>query len=155
MQEIATDTGKYAFGVDETIKAMELGAVQTLIVWENLNCSRFTLTHPTTQEKSYVFLNPEQAKDGKYFIDKETGQKMEVEAQNILEYFAENYKQFGCNMEIVTNKSTEGAQFCKGFGGIGAILRYRYETESSYSVPEGEEGKEEERVDYDDVSDFI
>lgn len=34
--EISMDTGKFCFGVDDTIKAMELGAVETLIVWENL-----------------------------------------------------------------------------------------------------------------------
>lgn len=28
-------------------------------------------------------------------------------------------------MEIVTDKSQEGSQFVKGFGGIGGILRYR------------------------------
>ena len=28
-------------------------------------------------------------------------------------------------MEFVTNKSQEGSQFVKGFGGIGGLLRYR------------------------------
>lgn len=28
-------------------------------------------------------------------------------------------------MEIVTDKSQEGAQFVRGFGGIGGLLRYR------------------------------
>ena len=30
----------------------------------------------------------------------------------------------GTKLEFVTNKSQEGAQFVKGFGGIGGILRY-------------------------------
>ena len=31
------DTGKYCFGVDDTLKALEMGAVETLICWENLD----------------------------------------------------------------------------------------------------------------------
>jgi peptide chain release factor subunit 1 len=28
-------------------------------------------------------------------------------------------------LQFITNKSPEGFQFCKGFGGIGAFLRYK------------------------------
>lgn len=41
--EISQDTSKYCFGVDDTLKALELGAVETLIVWENLDITRYTL----------------------------------------------------------------------------------------------------------------
>ena len=37
----------------------------------------------------------------------------------LLEWFANNYKNFGATLEIITDKSQEGAQFVKGFGGIG------------------------------------
>jgi peptide chain release factor subunit 1 len=41
--EISQDTGKYCFGIDDTLKALELGAVETLIVWENLDVTRHFL----------------------------------------------------------------------------------------------------------------
>ena len=41
--EISQDTGRYCFGIDDTLKALELGAVETLIVWENLDITRYTL----------------------------------------------------------------------------------------------------------------
>lgn len=41
--EISQDTGKYCFGVDDTLKCLELGAVETLIVWENLDITRYVL----------------------------------------------------------------------------------------------------------------
>lgn len=41
--EISQDTGKYCFGIEDTLKALELGAVETLIVWENLDITRYTL----------------------------------------------------------------------------------------------------------------
>jgi len=42
-----------------------------------------------------------------------------------VEWFAENFRKFGCLLEFVTNKSQEGSQFVKGFGGIGGLLRYK------------------------------
>lgn len=41
--EISQDTSKYCFGIDDTLKALELGAVETLIVWENLDITRYVL----------------------------------------------------------------------------------------------------------------
>jgi len=41
--EISQDTGKFCFGVDDTLKGLELGAVETLIVWENLDVTRYIL----------------------------------------------------------------------------------------------------------------
>lgn len=41
--EISQDTGKYVFGVDDTLQALQMGAVEILIVWENLEHNRYTL----------------------------------------------------------------------------------------------------------------
>jgi peptide subunit release factor 1 (eRF1) len=38
--EISQDTGKYCFGVDDTLQCLDMGAVETLIVWENLEVRR-------------------------------------------------------------------------------------------------------------------
>lgn len=66
-------------------------------------------------------------KDREKFMDKSTGLEMEqtAEPQPLLEWFAEKYKEFGATLEFVTNKSQEGSQFVKGFGGIGGLLRYK------------------------------
>lgn len=43
----------------------------------------------------------------------------------LTEWFMDNYKKFVSHLEIVSDKSSEGSQFVKGFGGIGGILRYK------------------------------
>lgn len=43
--EINQDTGKYCFMVDDTLKGLDLGAVETLIVWDNLDINRYTTCH--------------------------------------------------------------------------------------------------------------
>ena len=59
-------------------------------------------------------------------MDNETGQEMEVIDQvSFLEWLAEKYKDFGAALEFVSDRSSEGNQFVKGFGGIGAVLRYK------------------------------
>lgn len=46
--EISQDTGKYCFGVDDSLKGLEMGAVDTLIVWENLDITRYVLKNHST-----------------------------------------------------------------------------------------------------------
>nr|XP_043628807.1 eukaryotic peptide chain release factor subunit 1-3-like isoform X2 [Erigeron canadensis] len=130
-EEISQDTGKYVFGVDDTLKALEMGAVDILIVWENLDINRFTLKNITTGEVIIKHLSKEQESIQKNFRDATTNAELEVqEKMSLLEWFANEYRKFGCTLEFVTNKSQEGSQFCRGFGGIGGILRYQLDIRS-------------------------
>ncbi|KAL2503510.1 Eukaryotic peptide chain release factor subunit 1-3 [Abeliophyllum distichum] len=125
-EEISQDTGKYVFGVDDTLKVLELGAVETLIVWENLDMTRYVLKNSSTGEIVIKHMNKEQESKQSNFRDPDTNSEMETQdKKSLLEWFAEEYKRFGCTLEFVTNKSQEGSQFCRGFGGIGGILRYQ------------------------------
>lgn len=129
--EISQDTGKYCFGVEDTLKALEMGSVEILIAWENLDIVRYVLKNHTTDEEKILHLTPEQEKDKTHFVDKETGVELElIESMPLLEWLANNYKTFGATLEIITDKSQEGSQFVKGFGGIGGILRYRVDFQS-------------------------
>lgn len=69
--EISQDTGKYCFGVEDTLKALELGAVEILICWENLDIMRYLLKIPGTEATKILHLTPEQQKDNSHFTDKE------------------------------------------------------------------------------------
>nr|GEU44195.1 eukaryotic peptide chain release factor subunit 1-3 [Tanacetum cinerariifolium] len=90
--DISQDTKMYVFGVNDTLKALKMGAVDILIVWENLDNNR----------------------------DSVTNAELEVlEKMLLLEWFALEYRKFGCTFEFVTNKSQEGSQFFRRFGGIG------------------------------------
>lgn len=70
--EISQDTGKYCFGVEDTLRALELGAVETLICWENLDIQRYVLkNHANAISNTVLHLTPEQEKDKSHFTDKE------------------------------------------------------------------------------------
>lgn len=127
--EISQDTGKFCFMVEDTLKALDLGAVEDLIIWDNLETNRYVLRNASTGEERVVHLSKEQEKNKSeldLFRDTETGAELEtIEKESLVEWFANNYKLFGCNMEFITDRSGEGTQFVKGFGGIGGILRWK------------------------------
>ncbi|KAH3679615.1 hypothetical protein WICMUC_000847 [Wickerhamomyces mucosus] len=144
--EISQDTGKFCYGVSDTLKALEAGSCEIVIVYENLEIIRYVYKDSEGRE---IIANvaPDQ-EDKTYSIDKSTGTEMElVSEMPLLEWLAENYKNFGATLEFVTDRSSEGAQFVRGFGGVGALLRYALNFEQLT------DGSDDEY--YDDDDDFI
>ncbi|GLC54529.1 Ethylene-responsive transcription factor 13 [Pleodorina starrii] len=124
-EQISMDTGRFVFSVKDTMQCLEMGAVDTLVVWEELDCDRYELYNSVTNRRTF------QLKSSTCELHfKEGGVSLEVQSKTPLtEWLAANYKSFGCTLEFVTNKSHESSQFCRGFGGIGGILRYQVNLE--------------------------
>jgi len=124
-EHISQDTGKFCFGINDTLKALEMGAVETLIVYENEPTVRYTLKNAQSGEETIIHLNKEGEADQSNFVAADGAELEVVEKLQLVEWFANNYKNFGATLEFVTNRSQEGSQFVRGFGGIGGILRYK------------------------------
>ncbi|CAN6548546.1 unnamed protein product [Malus baccata var. baccata] len=137
-EEISQDTGKYVFGVDDTLKALEMGAVEILIVWESLDINRYVLKN-ISGEIIVKHFNKEQENNQSNFRDAANADLEVQDKMSLLEWFANEYRRFGCSLEFVTNKSQEGSQFCRGFGGIGGILRYQLDMRSFDEFSDNEE----------------
>ena len=45
------DTGKYVFGVADTLTCLDMGAVETLVVWEDLQVYRYELMNTVSGEE--------------------------------------------------------------------------------------------------------
>ena len=134
--EIAVDSLKLTIGLEDTLKALELGAVETLILFEGLDYTRYVLTHPATRATKVIYLKKEEEKRSQFLASSDGGGEIEYErtdSQSLLEWFANNYCSFGASLEFVSDRSQEGSQFVKGFGGIGAFLRYPIDL-NDYSV---------------------
>lgn len=143
-EEIATDSGKYCYGIRDCLYALEGGAVHTLILFEDLNVERYTVT--LLDQEKILFYTPEQAQASGAFKDPKTGQDYEIKSKVLfVEWMTENYKKFGCELMFVTDRSAEGSQFVKGFGGVGGLLRYTMDFSTL----------DEEEVSCDDDYDFI
>ena len=98
---------------------------------------------------TYVFpLYPSQESNDSHFRDPATGAMLEVvERMTLVEWLANNYKAFGATLEFVTDRSQEGSQFVKGFGGIGGLLRWKVD------FVELEMAAELDNADLDDLDD--
>ena len=52
LENIAKDTRKYCFGLTDTVRCLEMGSVETIIVWEDFPIDRCVYKQ---QGKEYVF----------------------------------------------------------------------------------------------------
>ena len=158
MEEISQDTGKYCFMVQDTLKALDLGAVEDLIVWDNLEVNRFVLRNQSTGEEKVVHLNKEEEQNQDHFRDTDGAELETIEKEPLVEWMANNYKSFGCNLEFVTDRSGEGTQFVKGFGGIGGVLRWKVDfvemQEFDDAAHDGDDSDDEEDKQDSDGYDF-
>jgi len=96
-EAIARDTGRVCYGARDTMHALDLGAAETVIAWDEL---------------------------AETFRQHADNDACENDEPTLVEWLANHHSRFGAALELVTNRSPEGSQFCRGFGGIGALLRY-------------------------------
>ena len=139
-EEIAKDSGKYVFGIKDTMEAIENGVVDILIIWENIDFIRLTLKDNKNQIRVET-VSSRKVIGQKYKPDDSDVEYEIVENISLSEWLLDNYKKYVSQVELVTDKTSEGNQFVKGFGGIGGILRYKLEQnfediEENYSFDE-------------------
>jgi len=115
------DDGLSVYGLDETKKAINMGAVETLLISEEYDWVRVKLKCQCGQEIE------KDIKPGVNYKCLNCGAVMEIiEEKDLIEVLSEEVKNFGTNVEIISVDSTEGEQF-KNLGGIGGILRFKVE----------------------------
>jgi len=106
---IAKDSGKYVFGINETMNSLELRALEKLILWDECPLLRLT------------------GKSGKIYY-KDSTKKLSIEEDIVdevllIDYLSEKYKDLGCELYFISDKTSEGSSFKNSFI-IGGILRY-------------------------------
>jgi len=56
-EEISLDTGMIVFGVTDTMKALESSAIKTVMVWEDIDITRFEVRNPVKGDNKVFYLN--------------------------------------------------------------------------------------------------
>ena len=151
-EEISLDTGMIVFGVNDTMKALEMSALDKILLYEDIDIIRYVVKNPVKGDTKTWYLNPVQEKDPKYWTDQESGIDLEiVESDSLGDWLCVNYQHFGCKIELMSDKTQEGFQFVKGFGGIGGCLRYKINLDEIMDNNDANLGGE----DFDPDEDFI
>eukprot|EP00797_Seminavis_robusta_P032146 Sro710_g191050.3 (150) ;mRNA; f:21734-22183 len=110
----------YCVSIKDTLEALEMGAVDDLIVSESLAVNRCVMRDPTTEEESVEYISgmEEDTKKG-------DDRPMEiVEEEPLLDWLRDNYQSFGSRLTLVSDRTAAGRSFAQGLGGLGGLLRW-------------------------------
>jgi peptide chain release factor subunit 1 len=140
--------GACAYGLRETMMAWDAGAIETLILWDELDVYRCTLRD--ADGNTVIQHYTEKQMEGQAHL--QGGAEELVESVLLTEWMAENHTQRGAKLEFVTNKSAEGAQFVKGLTGIGALLRFQMCFDGFVDTDQANEGFDS---DFDDFETLV
>lgn len=82
--------------MEDTIKALEVGALETMLLFEELPIMRYEIRNPAKNETRVHLLTEAQEKDPKYFRDAETNVECDVISSELLaDWLLLNYKNYG------------------------------------------------------------
>ena len=115
------DGGLAAYGEDQVRQAMEVGAVDTLLISEGLDQRRITLKcscgaiETITARKAPE--DPNCSVCG--------GRAEVIEDKDLVDDFYDVAGTVGTNIELISADSEEGLMLLRAFGGIAALLRFR------------------------------
>lgn len=124
LKELINDNGLASYGEKEVRKNLQMGAVDILLLSEDLIKTRATMECVNCGNKVQVTYNNSKADEE--LICENCNEKMKVsEAKDLVDDFVEMAEELGSDVEIISTETEEGMQLFKAFGGIGAILRYR------------------------------
>ncbi|MFB6145035.1 MAG: LAGLIDADG family homing endonuclease [Candidatus Nanohaloarchaea archaeon] len=116
------ENGKSEYGLEHVLKAMEMGAVDTVLISESYDMFEATYICPNGHEKKVFEEDPEIS--GLKTCD-ECGEEMDLEEfQDIVDVMAEKAEEMSSDVEIISDDHEEGQRLLN-MGGIAAILRYR------------------------------
>ena len=145
-EQLNIDHEKIIYSIKDTMKALEDGVVQKLLIYDDLEHYRVVLKGQNMDEPIVKFMTPAELTADDALIDDETKQEMDlIEKEAFVDWIAENYMHFGCELYFVTDRSPEGSQFVKGFGGVGGFLRYKvdYDTDWDNVIRETSDDEED------------
>jgi peptide chain release factor subunit 1 len=113
--------GNVVYGYRETVRALEMGAVETLLVSEGFDWAHVKLKCECENEVEKDLAK----KIVESQVCSKCGKKMKVEEmRELVNDITEKAKSLGTKLEFISIGTREGMQF-KELGGIGAFLRYK------------------------------
>ncbi len=117
--------GLSAYGEDHVRQAVQLGAVDTLILSENLRRVRGTIHCPSCGWEQDVTVEKRKELDEHVDACPECESATEIaEMEDLVEELTAKAEDMGGSVEIVSPESEEGELLWNAFGGVAAILRF-------------------------------
>ncbi|MEM4713326.1 MAG: peptide chain release factor aRF-1 [Candidatus Bathyarchaeia archaeon] len=131
LYEVGHDTGLATYGEETVRKALEAGAVKTLLLSESLDIVRVRIKcgacgyEEQQTVKGPILISFEQSLTGKPCPNCKVPSLHIVEKQELIENFAQLAEYTNTDVEIISDETEEGQMLKNSFGGIAAILRFK------------------------------
>jgi len=125
--ESIVKSGLGTYGQKEVEEALAIGKVETLLLSEELDwwVYKFRCNSCNTVEE-IVVKDSKAPNASKYKCGKCESKNAElIEQVDYIDWMMEKARSTGANTKIISTETAEGEQFYRGFGGIGAIQRYK------------------------------
>ena len=122
LREIAKD-GLAAYGEEEIRKYLNLGAVDTLLLSEDLRYERVEYRCPVCGKE--IEITVREGIEKPPVCEKDGVAMEEVERRDIILELSDLAERTGTNVEFLSTESEEGSMLYNAFGGIAAILRFK------------------------------
>jgi peptide chain release factor subunit 1 len=131
LYEIGHDTGMITYGEAEVRRALEAGAVRTLLISENVDQWRVTVKcsacgyeeRDTVKAQNMAVF--EQGLTGKPCPKCKAPSLSVADKVDLIDYLAEQAELTNADVEIISAETEEGQMLKNAFGGIAAILRFK------------------------------
>ena len=123
MEEVRSDKGLAIYGENEVKRALEMGAVDTLILSDALRRYKIKISCPSCGYSGEMVVD-----DTENIKCPACSSSVIIEdKKDILEEYSDMADQSSTKVEIISKDTEEGNILMKAFGGIAGILRYRIE----------------------------
>lgn len=123
LQELVDDDGLASYGEKEVRKNLQMGAVEVLLLSEDLKSKRANYTCPACGYVGSKTLKESEEDELSCF---KCGESIKIEdSMDLIDDLVSMAENVGTEVEIISTETEEGMQLLRAFGGIGAILRYR------------------------------
>ena len=124
LHELVDENGLASYGEAEVRHNLAIGAVEVLLLSEDLKKKRLIYHCSSCKGKTAKTVKKE-VEDTELACPT-CGEKMKSEeGRDLIDDFVDMAEEVGSEVEIISTETEEGMQLFKAFGGVAAILRYR------------------------------
>ncbi len=123
LHELVDEDGLASYGEAEVRQNLQMGAVEILLLSEDLKKKRLIYHCPSCQGKTEKTIEKEN--ESEEISCPTCGEKIKTEeGRDLIDDFLDMVEEVGSEIEIISTETEEGIQLLRAFGGIAAILRY-------------------------------
>jgi peptide chain release factor subunit 1 len=124
--EVVKAGGLAAYGQQEVEESLTVGKVKTLLLSEEIDWMVYKFKCNSCDTEEEVVIKESMKFDHNKHKCKKCDSGLELmEEVDYTDWMVEKAMSTGTETKIISTDTSEGEQFFKGFGGIGAILRFR------------------------------